>query len=149
MKKSLTYVLVVMLSYSILFLPDIISDSYAQNTTGLQTPPQAKPLTHGVKIISPVTNQQLSLHNNSNNETLQLTGTSTDNTTIDCQVSVIANDIKPYQNTTATGPGGGNDYSAWTYFLAPQLFKEGSNKVTARISCIDTSIEGGNAAVRY
>lgn len=135
-----------MLSYCVLFLPDIVSDSYAQNTSGLQTPPQARPLTPGVKIISPVTNQQVSLHNNSNNETVQLTGTSTDNTTIDCQVSVIANDIKPYQNTTATGPGGENDYSSWTYFLAPPLFKEGSNKVTARISCIDPSIEGGNAA---
>ena len=145
MKKSLSYVLVVMLSYCVLFLPDIVSDSYAQNTSGLQTPPQAKPLIPGVKIISPVTSQQVSLQNNSNNETVQLTGTSTDNTTIDCQVSVIANDIKPYQNTTATGPGGENDYSAWTYFLAPPLFKEGSNKVTARISCIDPSIEGGNA----
>ena len=146
MKKSLTYVLVVMLSYSILFLTDIVSLSYAQNTTGLQTPPQAKPLTPGIKITTPVTNQQLSLQNNSNNETLQLTGTSTDNTTIDCQVSVIANDIKPYQNTTATGPGGENDYSAWTYFLAPLLFKEGSNKVTARISCIDPGIEGDSVA---
>ena len=54
MKKSLTYVLVVMLSYSILFLTDIVSVSYAQNTTGLQISLQAKPLTPGVKIISPV-----------------------------------------------------------------------------------------------
>ena len=84
-----------------------------------------------------------------NNETVQLTGTSTDNTTIDCQVSVIANDIKPYQNTTATGPGGENDYSAWTYFLAPPLLKEGSNKVTARILCIDPSIEGDNVAAGH
>jgi hypothetical protein len=145
MIKSLTYVLAVMLSYSVLFLPDIVSDSYAQNTTGLQTSPQAKPLTPGVKIISPVTNQQLSLQNNSINETIQLTGTSTDNTTIDCQISVIANDIKPYQNTTATGPGGENDYSTWIYSLTPPLIKEGSNKVTARISCIDPNIEGGNA----
>ena len=109
-----------------------------------QQPPTT--LTPGVKITIPVTNQQLSLQNNSNNETLQLTGTSTDNTTIDCKVSVIGNDIKPYQNTTATGPGGERDYSAWTYFLAPPLFNEGSNKVTARISCIDPSIEFGNAA---
>jgi hypothetical protein len=62
MKKSLTYVLVVMLSYSILFLTDIVSVSYAQNTTGLQTPPQAKPLTPGVKITTPGSNQQMSSH---------------------------------------------------------------------------------------
>ena len=101
-------------------------------------------LTPGVKITTPGSNQQLSVGNN--NKTIQLTGTSTDNTTIDCQVSVIANDIKPYQNITATGPGGESDYSAWTYFLAPPLLNEGSNKVTARISCIDPSIEGGNVA---
>jgi hypothetical protein len=146
MKKSLTHILVVMLSYSILFLPDIVSESNAQNITDLQKPPPAKPLTPGVKITTPGSNQQVSLQNNSNNKTLQLTGTSTDNTTIDCQVSVISNDMKPYQNTTATGPGGENDYSAWTYFLAPPLFKEGSNKVTARISCVDPSIEDGNVA---
>jgi hypothetical protein len=148
MKKSIPCVFVVMIAffyYSVHMVPNIV-DSWAQNNTGLQTtttptqPPTA--LTPGVKITIPVTNQQLSLQKNSNNETLQLTGTSTDNTTIDCQVSVIANDIKPYQNTTATGPGGEHDYSAWTYSLAPQLSKEGSNKVTARISCIDP--EGAN-----
>src|SRR5215208_5786748 len=61
--------------------------------------------------------------------------TSTNTINTDCQVSVIANDIKPYQNTTATGPGGNKDFSTWTYSLAPPLLKEGSNKITARILC--------------
>ena len=151
MKKSISCVFVVIIALlysSVLSMPNIVN-SYAQNNTGPQattTTPTQLPttLTPGVKITTPGSNQQVSVGNN--NKTIQLTGTSTDNTTIDCQVSVIANDIKPYQNTTATGPGGENDYSAWTYFLAPQLFKESSNKVTARISCIDPSIEGGNAA---
>jgi hypothetical protein len=152
MKKSISCVFVVIIAllyYSVHSMPNIVN-SYAQNNTGPQTtttPTQAPTtFTPGVKITTPVSNEQISLQNNSNNKTIQLTGTSTDNTTIDCRVSIIANDIKPYQNTTATGPGGENDYSAWTYFLAPPLFKEGSNKVTARISCVDPSIEGGNVA---
>jgi hypothetical protein len=153
MKKSISCVFVVIIALlysSVLSMPNIVN-SYAQNNTGPQattttTTPTQLPttLTPGVKITTPGSNQQVSVGNN--NKTIQLTGTSTDNTTIDCQVSAIANDIKPYQNTTATGPGGESDYSAWTYFLAPPLFNEGSNKVTARISCIDPSIEVGNAA---
>jgi hypothetical protein len=152
MIKSISCVFVVIIAllyYSVHSMPNIVN-SYAQNNTGPQTTttPTQPPTTFtpGVKITTPVSNEQISLQNNSNNKIIQLTGTSTDNTTIDCLVSVIANDIKPYQNTTATGPGGENDYSAWTYFLAPPLFKGGSNKVTARISCMDSSIEGGSVA---
>jgi len=152
MKKSISCVFVVIIAllyFSVHSMPNIVN-SYAQNNTGPQTTttPTQPPTTFspGVKITTPVSNEQISLQNNSNNKTIQLTGTSTDNTTIDCRVSIIANDIKPYQNTTATGPGGENDYSAWTYFLAPPLFKEGSNKVTARIFCMDSSIEGGSVA---
>ena len=90
--------------------------------------------TLGVKVTTPTNDQQVSFPNN-DGKGLQLMGTSTDTIDTDCQVSVIANDIKPYQNTTATGPGGNKDYSTWTYLLAPTLLKEGSNKVTARILC--------------
>jgi hypothetical protein len=80
--------------------------------------------------------QQASFQN-SNNRSLQLAGTSTDTINTDCQVSVIDNNIKPYQNTKATGSGGKSDYSTWAYSLTPSLIKEGSNKVTARISCMN------------
>jgi hypothetical protein len=128
-----------MLSFSVFFLPDLVSDLYAQNTTGSQPPltvqPTASPTTLGVKITTPASNQQVPFQNN-NNRSLQITGTSTDTIDTDCQVSVIANDIRPYQNTTATGPGGEIDYSTWIYSLAPPLIKEDPNKVTARISDI-------------
>jgi hypothetical protein len=92
--------------------------------------------TLGVEVTTPTNDQQVSLPNNNNNSKgLQLMGTSTDTIDTDCQVSVIVNDIKPYQNTTATGPGGNKDFSTWTYSLAPPLLKESSNKVTARILC--------------
>ena len=148
MIKSLSsFFVIVMLSFSVFFLPDLVSDLYAQNTTGSQPPltvqPTASPTTLGVKITTPASNQQVPFQNN-NNRSLQITGTSTDTIDTDCQVSVIANDIRPYQNTTATGPGGEIDYSTWIYSLAPPLIKEGPNKVTARISCIDSTVLGAN-----
>jgi hypothetical protein len=138
MIKSSSYVfLVVMLCSSALFLPERVSHLYAQNTTSSQPPTTTQPpTTLGVKITAPANDQQVSFQN-SNNRSLQLTGTSTDTINTDCQVSVIANDIKPYQNTMATGSGGKSDYSTWTYPLTPSLIKEGSNKVTARISCVN------------
>src|SRR5919106_6720920 len=103
MIKSSSYVfLVVMLCSSALFLPERVSHLYAQNTTSSQPPTTQPPTTLGVKITAPANDQQVSFQN-SNNRSLQLTGTSTDTINTDCQVSVIANDIKPYQKTMATG----------------------------------------------
>jgi len=133
-------------SFSLIFLIDPVSNSYAQNPTNSQSPaiPISTPESLGVKITAPTNEQQISFQNNNNDDNIQIKGTSTDNIEKDCQVSVIANDIKPYQNAIATGQGGKNDYSTWTYSLDPTLIKQGSNKVTARISCVDPVITGGN-----
>src|SRR5919106_2049199 len=142
--SSCIFFFLVMLSSSVLFLPEQVSHLYAQSATGSQSPTsQPTPATLGVKITTPTNEQQVSFQNN-NNSNLRLKGTSTDNVDKDCQVSVIINDIRPYQNTTATGQGGKNDYSTWIYSLAPTLIKEGSNKVTARISCVNPSVVGAN-----
>ena len=144
MIESVSFVFfLLILSSLVLFLPELVSHLYAQNTTGSRPPittaqPPSSPITLGVKITTPASDQQISFQNkNNSNRSLQLTGTSTDTIDTDCQVSVIANDIRPYQNTTTTGPGGKNDYSTWTYSLTPLLLKEGSNKVTARILCVN------------
>ena len=63
----------------------------------------------GVKITSPATGQKVPVGE------LKVSGTSTDNSTTDCQVYVDVNDIKPMQNTMAVGPAGQNDYSNWTF----------------------------------
>jgi hypothetical protein len=86
----------------------------------------------GVTINSPEQGQQVPAGQ------LTISGTSTDNPTTDCQVSVDVNDIKPLQNATATGPGGVNDYSTWqfTYTEDYQLIKEGVNELTSKLSCI-------------
>jgi hypothetical protein len=88
---------------------------------------------HMVKITSPIKGQQLRI-----NSTLTVTGTSVANSTSAfCQISVIVNGIRPYQKADATGIGGANDYSTWSYKLIPTyaLIKEGQNKITAKFSC--------------
>ena len=49
---------------------------------------------------------------------------------------VIVNGVKPYQNATATGPGGASDYSKWNFTLTSKytLIKEGVNKIVAKFS---------------
>jgi hypothetical protein len=55
-----------------------------------------------------------------------------------CTVSVLLNDVKPYQKTVALGHGGKGDYSAWQYNIIPNYasLKHGQNKITAKITCI-------------
>jgi hypothetical protein len=85
-----------------------------------------------VKITSPVAGQQVPVGE------LTVTGTSTDDPTTDCQVYVDLNDQKPFQNATATGSGGANDYSNWNYNYTRNynLISEGTNELTAKLSCI-------------
>src|SRR5215207_9504706 len=89
--------------------------------------------TVGVKITSPVKGQKVPVGE------LVVSGTSTDNATTDCQAYVDVNDIKPMQNTTATGVGGQNDYSNWTFTYTSKyhLISEGVNELTAKLSCIN------------
>jgi hypothetical protein len=55
-----------------------------------------------------------------------------------CTVSVLLNDVKPYQQTVALGHGGKGDYSLWHYNITHKYasLKLGQNKITAKISCI-------------
>jgi hypothetical protein len=114
-------VLVLLLTIGILF--SIISSNsvYAQLTNTL-----------GLKITSPTTDQQVPIGNS-----LIVSGISSDNAVSNCQVSVIANGIKPYQPAQASGPGGANDYSKWSFTVNPKYtaIKEGENKITAKLSC--------------
>jgi hypothetical protein len=116
------------------------SSSNVTGTTTKQPPvPSASkllslssPIAHSVKITSPVKGQQVPIGN------LAISGTSKDNINSNCYVNIIVNDVKPYQNTSASGPGGVNDYSNWTFNLTPKYttLKEGiSNKITAKFSC--------------
>ena len=79
----------------------------------------------GVNITSPQRGQQIPISTSN----LNISGKSTDNPTADdCQVSVIVNDVNPYQPATANGNiGAKNDYSKWFFILGsntPPLKKE-------------------------
>ncbi len=92
----------------------------------------SSPIAHSVRITAPVNGQQVPIGN------LTISGTSKDNINSNCYVNVIVNDVKPYQNASAIGPGRVNDYSSWTFNLTPKYttLKEGvSNKITAKFSC--------------
>lgn len=56
-----------------------------------------------------------------------------------CHVSVIINDIKPYQKTKPLGVRMENDYSTWKYTMNSSYttLREGDNRITARLLCSD------------
>jgi hypothetical protein len=98
-----------------------------------------QPKTHNVKITSPTKGQRVPVGKN-----LFVAGTSLGNsnpTSINCQVSVIVNGIKPYQPTSPAGPHGSGDYSKWNFILTPKYttIKQGQNKITAKYSCANNA----------
>jgi hypothetical protein len=93
-------------------------------------------LTGGIKIISPDKGDLVPLNSNSS---LVINGVSKDNATSDCDVSIIINNVKPYQNVNPTGVQGDNDYSNWQYTVSSNYtnINEGNNKITSKILCLD------------
>ncbi|MGN6630831.1 MAG: hypothetical protein ACTHKP_01125 [Nitrososphaeraceae archaeon] len=98
------------------------------------------PLSHGMalKIVSPVKGQHIPTGTN-----LTVTGASSDNSSTNCQISLLLNDLKPYQKTTPTGKSssGGEDYSSWRYVLNNSTYssiKQGINKITSQMTCANT-----------
>jgi hypothetical protein len=96
--------------------------------------------TMGVKIDYPIANQEVPVGK------LNISGSSTDTASDDCSVFVDVNDIKPFQNTTATGPGGQSDYSNWTFTYTEKykLITEGNNELTAKLTCNGNDIINSN-----
>ena len=96
--------------------------------------------TMGVKIDYPIANQEVPVGK------LNISGSSTDTASDDCRVFVDVNDIKPFQNTTATGPGGQSDYSNWTFSYTEKykVITEGNNELTAKLTCNGNDIINSN-----
>src|ERR687883_1273112 len=127
--------------------------AYAQNrtaavngTTSSSSKPRSSQQQHvpKIKITSPTRGQQIPV-----GKDLTISGTSIDNATSNCQVSVIVNNVKPYQNTTAAGAGGAADYSKWNFALTSKYttIKPGQNKITSRFQCEDNSASKGFSSV--
>ena len=89
----------------------------------------------GIKITSHYQGQEVAIGE------LTVSGISTDNATTPCQVFLDWNDLKPFQSATAMGPGGGNDYSEWSFVYNKNyhIIEEGNNELTAKVSCADSS----------
>jgi PKD domain len=98
--------------------------------------PHAPPPEIGVKITSPTTGQSVPA---GEDQQLHIAGTSTDDSTSNCKVTVIVNGIKPYQPVTANGSSGINDdYSTWNYLLNSSytsLTDSSDNKITSKLVC--------------
>lgn len=110
------------------------SNDSLENATKTQNPlPQ-------VKIISHTKGQEVP------EGTLSINGVSSDDSASTCDVYVILNGIKPYQRVTPTGESGSidgtKDYSLWKFTFLPTygLISEGDNKMTAKITCMNGSL---------
>jgi hypothetical protein len=109
----------------------------------LQQPQQQQPSPMlGIKITLPMTGQQVPVGE------LTISGTSTDNATSDCTVYADWNNTKPFQTATATGPGGANDYSSWTFTYTQNyhLITNGTNNLTSKLSCVGDDSNGGTTS---
>ena len=121
--------------------------AYAQNTTtagNSTTSSSSQQHVPKIKITSPTKGQQLPV-----GKDLTISGISMDNATSNCQVAVIVNNVKPYQNTTAAGSGGPADYSKWNFALTSKYttIKQGENRITARYECVNDPASKGFSSV--
>jgi hypothetical protein len=102
--------------------------SFSQNSTVPSSPIP----TETIKIVKPITTQNVS-----SRDELIISGQSSDNNLKNCSVSVIVNDVKPYQNAVAKGAGGPTDFSEWEFVLHNNYTQiiEGENKITSKLVC--------------
>jgi len=111
-------------------------NTFAQNSTVSPSVPNATQTTGGIKIISPDKGDNVPINSNSS---FIIKGISKDNPTSDCKVSVIINNVKPYQNAQPISTEGNGDYSTWQYTLSQNYtnITEGANKITSKFTCLN------------
>ncbi|MGB7661466.1 MAG: hypothetical protein WBL67_01890 [Nitrososphaeraceae archaeon] len=98
---------------------------------------------HGVKILSPTKEQEMPI----NIQNLTVEGVSTDNSTNNCDVSLLLNGISPYVKVSSKGQNGPNDFSSWERIFNSKFhLNVGENKLTARLLC---SNDGNNQITKY
>jgi Ca2+-binding RTX toxin-like protein len=104
--------------------------------------------TIGVNITSPERGKTIPV-----DSSLTVSGKSTDDPFNDnCEVSVIVNNVRPYQPATANGSTGqATDYTRWFFILSPNYtsIKEGVNEITSRLSCLPSTTTGSNLTKWY
>jgi hypothetical protein len=132
----------------VIVIPLIICASIAAFSEGQKELPS-------VKIISPTIGQNVSIGSNLTISGISI-GTNTsaignnNNSNNRCHISIIVNNIRPYQDATADGPNGANDYSRWHLTVSPSsAIKEGENKITSKLSCLPagSSVNSTNSTI--
>jgi peptidoglycan/xylan/chitin deacetylase (PgdA/CDA1 family) len=125
--------LIMMLATTTVFLANV---SYAQlpeptAPSSTTTAPSTLP-DDAVTIISPTDGQQVPI-----GQDIEVTGRSISNAASGCKITVNLNRVKPYQPAVASGPGGANDYSQWSFTITSTYAptQEGQNRIAAKISC--------------
>jgi hypothetical protein len=122
---------VIVLAIFLFYAGSTYQPSYSQ---GLLTP-SSSPF---VRITSPLSGQPVAV---SNTGTMALTiyGTSIAdsnyNAMHNCRVSVLLNNMLPYQTALPIGINGRNDYSKWMYSIMPFSIRSGMNTITAKLTC--------------
>lgn len=107
---------------------------------------------YGLRITDPAKDETIFINGtnyfDSKGKKLTLSGFSVaDNRNLTgCDVSVVTNNVFPYQAANATGPQGDKDFSAWSYTFSSNYanLHEGSNKITSKLTC-----ESGQARAHY
>ena len=102
---------------------------YGQSTEELLSSPIPQ---ETIKIVNPITTQNVST-----GQELSISGLSSDTSLKNCSVSLIVNDVRPYQNAVASGTGGTDDFSQWKFVLLTNYTQiiDGENKITAKLLC--------------
>ena len=132
MRTTLQCVLIIGLVLVMIFVFPTNHLSFSQNSTVPSTPIP----TETIKIVKPVTTQNVSSQGE-----LIISGQSSDNNLKNCSVTVIVNDVKPYQNAVAKGSGGATDFSEWEFVLHNNYthINAGENKITSKLFCESAS----------
>jgi len=132
MRTTLQCVLIIGIVLVIIFVFPTNHLSFSQNSTVPSSPIP----TEIIKIVKPVTTQNVS-----SQDELIISGQSSDNNSKNCSVSVIVNDVKPYQNAVAKGSGGAADFSEWEFVLHNNYthINAGENKITSKLFCESAS----------
>jgi hypothetical protein len=93
-------------------------------------------LNEWVKVVSPIDSQHIPV-----GKELIVSGESSDDTSKNCRVSVIVNNIKPYQNAHPSAVAQSGNYSKWSYTLSSNYTDiiEGPNRITAKLSCPEST----------
>jgi len=132
MRTTLQCILIIGIVLVIIFVLPRNHLSFGQNSTVPSSPIP----TEIIKIVKPVTTQNVS-----SQDELIISGQSSDNNSKNCSVSVIVNDVKPYQNAVAKGSGGAADFSEWEFVLHNNYthINAGENKITSKLFCESAS----------